>query len=95
MISISSNNWENYAGGLFRCSSTAKVDHAVLLVGFDSGKWIVKNQWGENWGEDGYIYITRDRTGNCKIGSSVHQLYGNNLASLTILLSFVLIFFFY
>jgi hypothetical protein len=36
MISISANNWENYAGGVFKCPSTAKVDHAVLLVGFDS-----------------------------------------------------------
>ena len=35
MISISADNWESYAGGLFKCSSNAKVDHAVLLVGFD------------------------------------------------------------
>jgi C1A family cysteine protease len=74
MISISAQNWENYGGGVFRCSSNAKVDHAVLLVGYDSTKWIVKNQWGSDWGEDGYIWVTRNRTNNCKIGSSVHQL---------------------
>jgi len=33
-ISISSVGWENYGSGVFRCSSTSQVDHAVLLVGY-------------------------------------------------------------
>jgi C1A family cysteine protease len=47
------------------CGTT--LDHAVLLVGYDTdyviGKdyWIVKNSWGSGWGENGYIRLVRHR----------------------------------
>ncbi len=50
-ISISATNWEPYKGGVFRCKSFDKVNHAVLLVGYTPSYWIVKNQWGTKWGE--------------------------------------------
>jgi C1A family cysteine protease len=49
-ISLSGNNWEDYKGGIFRCNSYDKVNHAVLLVGYTPDYWIVKNQWGRDWG---------------------------------------------
>jgi len=43
-------------------SNASNVDHAVILVGINSDAdtpyWIVQNSWGEDWGEDGYIYLT-------------------------------------
>lgn len=38
------------------------VNHAVVLVGWDdnvgtNGAWILRNSWGINWGEKGYMYI--------------------------------------
>ena len=45
-IALSATNWEYYSGGIWKCSSSDEVNHAVLLVGWTDDAWIVKNQWG-------------------------------------------------
>ena len=77
-ISIASSGWSSYGSGVFQCSSSAPVDHAVLLVGYTSSYWIVKNQWGSSWGEDGYIRVARG-SNDCKIGTSAHILHEGSL----------------
>ncbi|KAI4298220.1 hypothetical protein L6164_031804 [Bauhinia variegata] len=57
-----------YKEGIYdgaKCSNDPyHVDHAVLIVGYDSKDdqdyWIIKNSWGEDWGENGYIRIKRN-----------------------------------
>jgi len=52
-----------YGGGVVNCGSHYDMDHAVQLVGYgtDGGKdyWLVRNSWGEGWGESGYIRLQR------------------------------------
>ena len=31
--------------------------HAMLMVGYEHGHFIVRNSWGEGWGDKGYCYI--------------------------------------
>jgi hypothetical protein len=95
-IAISSNRWELYSSGVFSCTSTAAVDHAVLLIGYTPNYWIVKNQWGTNWGENGFIRITRNPSANCQIGTSAHIMYEgllgvNILYILMVMGSFIII----
>ena len=50
------------------------TDHAVLAVGYgtdySTGQeyWLVKNSWGDNWGENGFIRI---KMGTCGIEKAV------------------------
>jgi C1A family cysteine protease len=51
-----------YAGGVFDERSDSAINHAVVLVGWDDSKgaWLLRNSWGTNWGEDGYMWIAYD-----------------------------------
>jgi len=47
---------ENYYGDTLEISFL--INHSVSLVGWtDDNAWILRNSWGENWGEDGYMRI--------------------------------------
>ena len=55
------------------CDPSA-LDHGVTLVGYgtDGGVdyWLVKNSWGEGWGESGYFRMVRGK-GMCGINTYV------------------------
>ena len=55
------------------CTSSAQ-DHAVTVVGYgtENGEdyWLVKNSWGQWWGENGYIKMKRG-VGMCGIGEHI------------------------
>lgn len=48
-----------YSGGTFDERSNTTINHAVTLVGWDDSRnaWLLRNSWGTNWGEDGYMWI--------------------------------------
>lgn len=75
--SVASGSWSDYTSGVFECLPEDAIDHAILIVGYTEDYWIVKNQWSADWGENGYIRITRDRTDNknCGLGTSVHYMF--------------------
>ncbi|XP_010518799.1 PREDICTED: senescence-specific cysteine protease SAG12 [Tarenaya hassleriana] len=54
-----------YSSGVFTGQCGTDLDHAVAVVGYgetvDGTKhWIIKNSWGEHWGESGYMRIQKD-----------------------------------
>jgi cathepsin L len=75
-VSVDASKWSSYSKGVYNGCDIEKdydIDHAVQLVGYgtDSGTdyWIVRNSWGPNWGEAGYIRLLRHSdgsTGSCK-----------------------------
>ncbi len=53
-------DFKNYTGGVYSYESGDFLfAHSVLLIGYnDSGNyWILKNSWGDEWGEDGFFRL--------------------------------------
>ncbi|XP_049320216.1 procathepsin L isoform X8 [Astyanax mexicanus] len=75
-IDSSNKTFLLYQSGIYNepyCSSY-NVNHGVLVVGYNtdsSGReyWVVKNSWGVQWGEQGYIRMSRNKDNQCGIAT--------------------------
>mmetsp|Transcript_6557 Transcript_6557/g.895 ORF Transcript_6557/g.895 Transcript_6557/m.895 type:complete len:86 (-) Transcript_6557:27-284(-) len=66
-IAASTSFFQHYAGGVITEKDARKcgteIDHAVFVTGYvlatDSaeGYWIIKNSWGNGWGNKGYVNV--------------------------------------
>jgi C1A family cysteine protease len=65
-------SFQLYHGGVLTTDCGSKLDHGVLVVGYgtDNGVdyWKIKNSWGPQWGESGYIRIKRGLLGPGECG---------------------------
>jgi cathepsin L len=57
-IGVDAGKFQSYRGGILSTCYGQQLDHGVLLVGYDSQSWKVKNSWGRSWGESGYIRLS-------------------------------------
>eukprot|EP00672_Neobodo_designis_P020925 CAMPEP_0174830728 /NCGR_PEP_ID=MMETSP1114-20130205/2686_1 /TAXON_ID=312471 /ORGANISM="Neobodo designis, Strain CCAP 1951/1" /LENGTH=340 /DNA_ID=CAMNT_0016064531 /DNA_START=29 /DNA_END=1051 /DNA_ORIENTATION=- len=62
-VTVYSIRWDYYTGGVMTDCGSGANDNAALLVGYNDTAptpyWIVRSNWGADWGEDGYIYISK------------------------------------
>lgn len=73
-IDASLTSFHFYKSGVYyepQCSTT-KLNHGVLVVGYGTDEtpfYLVKNSWGDQWGLQGYIKMSRYRDNNCGIAT--------------------------
>ncbi|KAM6910416.1 uncharacterized protein FYW49_012343 [Xenentodon cancila] len=75
-IDATLSTFQFYQKGIYfdRNCNKEDINHAVLAVGYGvntKGKkyWIVKNSWGEGWGNKGFILMARNRGNLCGIAN--------------------------
>ncbi|XP_076933297.1 senescence-specific cysteine protease SAG39-like [Bidens hawaiensis] len=74
-VAVDASKFQFYGSGVLNGTCGTDLDHGVTVVGYgtsDDGMkyWLVKNSWGTDWGEAGYIRMQRDveyKEGMCGI----------------------------
>lgn len=69
-VAVDAIYWALYKEGVFdNCGN--EITHGVVVVGAAAGYWRVKNSWGAQWGEGGFMRLARGNT--CSICEEVYQ----------------------
>jgi len=79
MLREVSNKFDHYASGIFDvpgCPAFENLNHAPLVVGYGTENgtdfWKVKNSWGPDWGDQGYLRVKRN-VNMCGIATSTYS----------------------
>ncbi|CAG9769425.1 unnamed protein product [Ceutorhynchus assimilis] len=77
-VAVDASMFQLYQEGIYDNSNCGNgrydLDHGILAVGYDTSAdgtpyWLVKNSWGEDWGEKGYIRMSRNKDNQCGIAT--------------------------
>lgn len=77
IVAVASGNtaWKQYSGGVLSTCDSSSLDHAVLVVGYDSTAFKIKNSWGTDWGEQGYVRLRRGTSGGMGTCGMLTDMY--------------------
>jgi len=71
---VDARAWQFYKGGPVTSGCGRMLDHCVQITGWQTlggvNVWNVRNSWGTNWGDQGFIYLARGNN-MCAIGTEV------------------------
>lgn len=77
-ICVDATEWPYYGTGIFKARQLGNLNHAVNLIGWGSENgqdfWLIRNSWGPNWGESGYIRMSTT------VGSTFYPNYTYGVA---------------
>jgi len=76
VVSASASMWGAYSKGVFDgCQKDSIINHAILAMGYgkddklNKAFWLIRNSWGPDWGEGGYIRLLRHEEENAYCGT--------------------------
>lgn len=76
-VGVDAMDWQTYISGTLTDCGSTQVDSAVVAVGYnDEAKvpyWLLKNNWGADWGMEGYIQIVKG-TNACGINEDANTV---------------------
>merc|ERR1739841_263005 len=61
-VTVNAGDMQFYANGVVTGGCSGQINHAVIAVGYGSDGqdyFKIRNSWGENWGEAGYIRLAQ------------------------------------
>ena len=80
-IDAGPRSFQHYKSGVYydRTCKKIRLNHSVLLVGYGSDEngdyYIMKNSWGTQWGDNGYMNMARNKQNACGIASDATVLF--------------------
>ena len=67
-VAIDASAFFSYVSGIMSSGCSTSLDHGVAVVGYGTqgtqNFWIVRNSWGTNWGEQGYVRMLNTGVNN-------------------------------
>jgi C1A family cysteine protease len=72
-INAKEREFQLYKSGVFSADCAPPLDHGVTAVGYGTNEqgqtyWLIKNSWGNTWGEAGYIKMSMDSANPADVG---------------------------
>eukprot|EP01090_Pellita_catalonica_P005829 TRINITY_DN16050_c0_g1_i1.p1 TRINITY_DN16050_c0_g1~~TRINITY_DN16050_c0_g1_i1.p1 ORF type:complete len:317 (+),score=48.05 TRINITY_DN16050_c0_g1_i1:16-966(+) len=64
-VCVDASSWQYYNGGIITTSDGCgdSLDHCVMITGYGTSSgtefWWVRNSWGTDWGQNGYLQVQR------------------------------------